>query len=185
MAVAAKAVCLALVRHPEPELALGRRTPARSSSTTTSTSASPRRPGAGSWCPNIRDAEELTLVELADAIRRPRRDGARGQDGAGRDDGRHVLDHERRRLRRGRRNPDHQPGRGRHPGPRRRAASAVGVPRRDRAARRHDARACRSTTAWSTASRARSSSSMSPTSCASPGARCCCADRRAGVASAT
>ena len=32
------------------------------------------------------------------------------------------------------------PGRGRHPRARRRAPSAVGAPRRDRAARRHDAR---------------------------------------------
>ena len=43
--------------------------PARSSSTTTSTSASPPRPGAGLVVPNIRDAQELNLVELADAIR--------------------------------------------------------------------------------------------------------------------
>ena len=58
------------------------------------------------------------------------RDGPRRQDAAGRHERRHVHDHQRRGLRDRLRHPDHQPGRVRDPGLRRRAQDAVGGGRR-------------------------------------------------------
>ena len=138
MAVAAKAVCLALMRHPS----LNSRWDADAAEivqhhyVNLGIAAATER---GLVVPNIRDAEAMTLVELADAIGRLAEVARAGKTAPGQmsggtfsitnvgvfgvDAGTPILN----------------PGRGRHPGPRRRAASAVGVPRRDRAARRHDA----------------------------------------------
>ena len=61
--------------------------------------------------PNVKDAESMSLLELAAALNGAHRDRPRRQDPAGRDERRHLHDHQRRRLRRRRGHPDHQPGR--------------------------------------------------------------------------
>ena len=120
MAVAAKAVCLALMAHPT----LNSKWDADAAEivhhhyVNLGIAAATER---GLVVPNIRDAETMTLVELADAIGAARGDGARGKTAPCDMMRRHVLDHERRSVRRRCRNPDPQPRRGRHPRPRRRA----------------------------------------------------------------
>ena len=65
--------------------------------------------------PNVKDAEQLSLLELAAALNALTATARDGQDPAGRDERRHVHDHQRRRLRRRQRYADHQPGRVRDP----------------------------------------------------------------------
>ena len=76
--------------------------------------------------PNVKDAEQLSLLDLAAALNAADRDRARREDPAGRDERRHVHDHQRRRLRRRQRNADHQPRRVRDPLLRRDQASSPG-----------------------------------------------------------
>ena len=76
--------------------------------------------------PNIKDADQLSMLDLAGRSRLAGHHGSRRQDAAGRDGGRHLHDHQRRGLRRRCRHPDHQPGRGRDPVLRRGAQAAVG-----------------------------------------------------------
>ncbi len=59
--------------------------------------------------PNVKDADDPRAARAGRGAERPDRHRARGQDAAGRDERRHVHDHQRRRLRRRRRHPDHQP----------------------------------------------------------------------------
>ena len=77
--------------------------------------------------PVIKHAEEKNLLGLSRAIAGPRRARAVEAAQAGRGAGRHVHDHQPRRVRRAVRHADHQPAAGRHPGrrPRSRSASAV------------------------------------------------------------
>ena len=82
--------------------------------------------------PNIKDADRLSLLELALAIAAltdTARAGPHDPGGHGR---RHVHDHQRRRLRRRHRHADPQPRRVGHPRLRRGAADAVGRRRRTR-----------------------------------------------------
>ena len=79
--------------------------------------------------PNIKDADQLSLPELAAALARAGRDGQGGAHHAGRHVRRHLHDHQRRRVRHRRRYTDHQPRRVRDPGGRARCASAPGCTR--------------------------------------------------------
>ena len=112
--------------------------------------------------PNVKDAERLSLLELASVAQRARRDGARGQDAAGRDERRHLHDHQRGRLRGRRRHADHQPGRVRDPVLRRGQEAALGRGRTRSSSARSPSSRCPSTTVTSTARRARASSPTWP-----------------------
>ena len=59
--------------------------------------------------PNVKDADALGLVELAAGAGGADRDGAGGSHPAGRHGRRHLHDHQRRGVRRRRRDADHQP----------------------------------------------------------------------------
>ncbi len=125
--------------HTRAQLARGTTRPARSSSTdyvNLGIAAATERGLIVPEHPRCRRAEPRRAGRRD---RRARRDGARGQDAARRHDRRHVLDHQRRRLRRRRGHADPQSGRGRRSSRSARCGAAVGVPGRDRAARRHDA----------------------------------------------
>ena len=65
--------------------------------------------------PNIKDADQLSMVELAAALAGLTATARDGKTQPARDGGRDVHDHQRRRLRRRCRHADHQPGRGRDP----------------------------------------------------------------------
>ncbi len=124
--VVAKAVCLAMRRTPEINAAWDEAAQEvvfkRSRSTSGIAAATPR----GLVVPNVKGADALSLPTSARRINdadphRPRR-----QDPAGRDERRHLHDHQRRRLRRRRGHPDHQPRRVRDPVLRRGPQAAVG-----------------------------------------------------------
>jgi pyruvate dehydrogenase E2 component (dihydrolipoamide acetyltransferase) len=70
-----------------------------------------RRDPRGLVVPNIKDADRMSLRELADALAAAHGDGSRRQDPAGRHERRHDHDHERRRLRRRRGTPILNPAR--------------------------------------------------------------------------
>ena len=76
--------------------------------------------------PNIKDADRLSLLELADAMAALTDDRPRRAHAAGRHVRRHVHDHQRRRVRRRHRHADPEPGRVGHPRLRRGAPDAVG-----------------------------------------------------------
>ncbi len=76
--------------------------------------------------PNIKDADGLILLELAQAINGLTATARAGKTAAGRHDRRHDHDHQRRRLRRRHRHPDHQSGRVGDRRVRLRTAAAVG-----------------------------------------------------------
>ena len=76
--------------------------------------------------PNVKDADAMSMTELAGALGELTATARDGQDAAGRDVGRHLHDHQRGRLRRRRRHADHQPGRVRDPVLRRDQQAAVG-----------------------------------------------------------
>ena len=65
---------------------------------------------AGLIVPVIRDADAMTVPELAAALAALTADRPRRAHRPGRADRRHVHHHQRRRLRRRHRHPDHQPG---------------------------------------------------------------------------
>ena len=90
--------------------------------------------------PNVKDAESMSLLELADALNALTATARDGQDPAGRDERRDLHDHQRRRLRRRRGHPDHQPGRVGDPLLRRDQEAALGGRGRDRGAPGDDAR---------------------------------------------
>ena len=127
--------------------------------------------------PNVKDAQDMSLLELAGALEQltlTARDGKTSPAEMANGTDHH---HEHRRLRHGHRNADPQPGRGRHRRARHDQAEAVGRRRRGASALRHDARRlvrspdrrrrCRDRASWPT-SRA---SSRSP--------RCCSTDMSA------
>ena len=118
------------------QLVLGRGRAARSCSSTTSTSASPRPPRAA-WSSRTsrtpRTSRCSSWPARSSELTATARDGKTQPAEMSR---RHVHDHQRRRLRRRRRHPDHQPRRVRDPVLRRDQEAAVGGRRRDRGARR-------------------------------------------------
>ncbi len=77
--------------------------------------------------PNVKDAERLSPARPRRGPRRAHRHGPRGPDPAGRDERRHLHDHQRGRVRGRRRHADHQPRRVRDPLLRRGAQAAVGA----------------------------------------------------------
>ncbi len=105
--------------------------------------------------------------------RRADRDRPRGQDAAGRDERRHVHDHQRRAVRRRRRYADHQPGRVRDPVLRCGQEAAVGRGATRSSYARSARCRCPSTTATSTARRARASCPTWPASSRTRRSRCC------------
>ena len=90
----------------------------------------------GLLVPNVKDADQLSLVELARALQSLAETAREGRTSPGRHDRRHDHDHQRRDVRRRQRHPDPQPGRGGDPVLRRRPPDAVGRRRRDRRALR-------------------------------------------------
>ena len=76
--------------------------------------------------PNVKDADAALAGRPGRRAGRAHRHRAGGQDAAGRDERRHLHDHQRRRLRRRRRHADHQPRRVRDPVLRRDQASSRG-----------------------------------------------------------
>ncbi len=124
----------------------------------------------GLLVPNIKDADQLigasswptALGELTATARD-------GKTPPAEHERRHVHDHQRRRLRRRRRHPDHQPRRVRRSCAWARSASSPGswATRSSRAGSPRSR--CRSTTASSTASRAHASSPTSPSIVEDPG----------------
>ena len=91
--------------------------------------------------PNVKDADALSMTELAQALGELTATARDGKTQPAEMSRRHVHDHQRRRLRRRRRYADHQPGRVRDPLLRRDQQAAVGRrgDRRDRGPRRHHA----------------------------------------------
>ena len=129
----AKALILAIKRHPEVNAAwdeANQEIVYKRYVNLGIAAATPR----GLIVPNIKDADRMSLLELAAGDGRADRDCARGPHPAGRDGRRHDHDHQRRRVRRRQRHPDPQPGRVGDPLLRRRARHAVGRRRRDRGA---------------------------------------------------
>ena len=155
--VVAKAVCLAMRRTPElnatwdeaaQEIVL------KHYVNLGIAAATPR----GLVVPNIKDADALSLPELAPALNDAHAYGARGPDPARGDERRHVHDHQRRRLRRRRRHADHQPRASRRSSASARSGRSRGCRgRQDQGPRRSPRWRCPSTTGSSTASRARGS----------------------------
>ena len=106
--------------------------------------------------PVIKNADEKNLLGSEPRDRRPRRARARQAAEAGRGAGRHVHDHQPRRVRRAVRHADHQPAAGGDPRRRRRREAAGRDRRRDRDPA--DGATCRSATTTA------SSTARSPTS---------------------
>ena len=102
-------------------------------SSTTTTSASPSAPSEGLVVPVLRDADRMSFAEIEQQIRDFAK-RARGRHAvARRSEGRHVHDHQRRRVRLAAEHADPEPAAGRHP----RAAQDPGSPgRRQRPGRR-------------------------------------------------
>ena len=165
--VFAKAACLAIARNPEINSSFDEATEEivlHGDVNLGIAAATPR----GLVVPNIKRADRMNLLELAQSLNEMVAVAKQGRVQPGRPEPRHVHDHQRRRLRRGRWHADHEPGRGGDHVPRHRPAQAVGDGHRGGRAHRDPlglhGRASPSTTAWWTARWARSSSPTSPRS---------------------
>ena len=122
--------------------------------------------------PNIKDADQLSLRELAVALAELTETARAGHDHPGRPDRRHDHDHQHRRVRRRRRHADPQSraSRASSRSARSRAGRGWSTSRSCRAGSRRSR--CRSTTGSSTASRGRGSWPTWPASWPTPGSRC-------------
>ena len=172
--------------YPGDQLAAGTRPRRRSSTRATSTSASPRPPRAGWSCPTSRTPQDALPARARRGARRADRDRARGQDPAGRDERRHVHDHQRRRRSASTRGtPIINPGESAilcFGAVRKQPWVVSSDGRRDRGAPGHARSRCPSTTATSTARRARGSWPTWPGSSRTRPPRCCSEPRSDHVA---